>query len=369
MNYREKRKEHRIFSVSLTLTFGLMLAFAAEWLAGSVSYSGIFFSREKENSSNPISSPLNENGAGEASSELPPSYLLLAASDTTSAIGLYDSLYSGKSDTVKAAGTYSIVTRNLSGLPEKGQILMSNQTNYSPDLSAILSSIRAENDIRTVFSAKKEYSEPLVLIVHTHGTEGYAAEGVLSYPENALPRSAEITENVVAVGETVSEILNESGIPTIHCEIMHDKDSYVQSYDLCRQTILKYLKEYPTIRCVLDIHRDALLTQEGEIIKTLTFNSTGEATAQVMLVVGTDQNGADHKNWMENLTLAVALQDAMNERCPDIARPINLRPSSFNEQYTSGSLLVEIGTCANTLEEAKRGAAVFAETLAQILLS
>ena len=33
-------------------------------------------------------------------------------------------------------------------------------------------------------------------------------------------------------------------------------------------------------------------------------------------------------------------------------RPINLRPERFNQNATSGSLIVEVGTSSNTLREA-----------------
>jgi hypothetical protein len=44
-------------------------------------------------------------------------------------------------------------------------------------------------------------------------------------------------------------------------------------------------------------------------------------------------------------------------------RSIDLRSASFNEQYTKGSLLLEVGSCANTLEEAKISADIFADAL------
>ena len=57
-------------------------------------------------------------------------------------------------------------------------------------------------------------AEPLVLIVHTHGTEAFAPEGVTSVKRGTSMRSSDISENIVAVGSVMADILNSSGIPT-----------------------------------------------------------------------------------------------------------------------------------------------------------
>ena len=49
-------------------------------------------------------------------------------------------------------------------------------------------------------------------------------------------------------------------------------------------------------------------------------------------------------------------------------RNINLRSASFNEQYTSGSLLLEVGSCASGFDEAVLGAEIFADHLIREIL-
>ena len=82
----------------------------------------------------------------------------------------------------------------------------------------------------------------------------------------------------------------------------------------------------------------------------------GKVAAQVMLLVGTNEKGADHPDWNENMTVAVNLQDKLTRSYANFARPINIRGASFNEQFTPGSLLIEIGSSGNTLSEAKYAA-------------
>ena len=116
-----------------------------------------------------------------------------------------------------------------------------------------------------------------------------------------------------------------------------------------------WLEKYPSIRYVFDLHRDSVFTADGENQKPVA-EIGGETAAQIMLVVGTDQGGADHAGWRQNLTVAVAYQQLLNADYPTLARPICLRTASFNQQCLPGMLLLEIGACGNTLTEAKRAA-------------
>ena len=82
----------------------------------------------------------------------------------------------------------------------------------------------------------------------------------------------------------------------------------------------------------------------------------------------TDHGGSGHTGWQDNLALAARLQKDLNGQYPSLMRDINLRSASFNEQYTSGSLLVEIGSCASAIDEVKRAAEHFADSLIDEIL-
>ena len=165
----------------------------------------------------------------------------------------------------------------------------------------------------------------------------------------------------------MADILNNRGVAALHCDIMHDAESYLNSYNRSKETILKYLAEYPSILYVFDVHRDAVIGADGETIKAVT-TVDGKQTAQVMSVVGSDYKGGNHPNWQNNLAVAVKLQSLLNDEYPNIARPINIRSATFNAQYAPGSLLLEIGSSGNTLPEAKRAAIITANKLADLIL-
>ncbi|MFR8528133.1 MAG: stage II sporulation protein P [Flavonifractor plautii] len=78
--------------------------------------------------------------------------------------------------------------------------------------------------------------------------------------------------------------------------------------------------------------------------------------------------GGEHPNWMQNLSLACRIQESMNTLYPTLARPMTMRSSRYNQQLSNGSLLVEVGTHGNTLQEALAGARLFARAAGQVLL-
>ncbi len=211
-------------------------------------------------------------------------------------------------------------------------------------------------------------NEPLVLILHTHTSEGYLEEaqewiqgevGEVTYTEDA-------TRNVLAVGEILCDVLNEEGIPSIHCTTVHDGDGRMGAYERAAESVRFFLSHYPGITYVVDLHRDAILTSDGKYVRAIA-GAENEALAQVMAVVGSDGNGTHHPNWERNLAIAEQLRAALNEKAEDLCRPTVLRNASYNQELAPYSLLLEIGTGGNCIEEAKRSAALVGRALADLI--
>ena len=237
----------------------------------------------------------------------------------------------------------------------KGPLEFSNETGYSFDPEKILS---AGYPIEPV-----DGDSPAVLILHTHATECYTEQGQDRIGDT---RSPDPEKNMIAVGKVIAETLEACGVPTLHCTKMHDLESYSEAYELSCESAVDYLEKHPSIKYVLDVHRDAIGASGGGMARAAATLGKSEI-AQVMIVVGTNEGGADHPGWKTNLCVALNLQLALDEACEGWARPVNLRKASFNQQYAPGSLLIEIGTCANTLEEAKSAAKLFAKCFADTI--
>ena len=201
-----------------------------------------------------------------------------------------------------------------------------------------------------------------VLIMHTHTTESFAEE---TYIKGAPDRNLDETKNISAVGAAMARVFAEKGIGVIHDRTVHDYPSYNGAYQSAAATINKNLKENPGIKVVLDVHRDGITREDGTKVKLVT-EIGGEKCAQIMLVVGTNVNLA-HNNWQENFKFASKIQAKAIDMFPSLMRPIDLRQERFNEQLTLGSLIVEVGSNGNTMEEAIRGGERIAEVICAVL--
>lgn len=208
---------------------------------------------------------------------------------------------------------------------------------------------------------------PQILILHTHATEAYRMDGEDIYEESDNSRTTDENYNMIRIGEEIKAVFEAHGLSVVHDKTTYDYPGYNGSYTRALEGIEAYLAEYPTISVVMDVHRDAMIGDDGTVYaKTTTID--GESVAQVMLVMGTDECGFEHSGWRDNMTLAVHLQAAMLAIDPTLPRAIDLRQQRFNQHATSGSILVEVGTSGNTLQEAIRGGRLFAEAASAVLL-
>ena len=202
---------------------------------------------------------------------------------------------------------------------------------------------------------------PQILIYHTHGSEAYTQTEDSRYVESDAYRTTDCQKNVVRVGEEIAQVFRTQGFQVIHDTTLYDYPVYNGAYERSRKGIEQWLAQYPTIRLVLDVHRDALVTQEG-VAYQFVAQEGQDMVAQVMLVVGSGNSSSEHPNWEKNLVLALDLQNTLSERYEQLVRPIALRNSRFNQHLSEGALLVEIGGHGNTLSQALEGARMFAKT-------
>lgn len=207
---------------------------------------------------------------------------------------------------------------------------------------------------------------PTVLILHTHGTEAYTPTADSQYEEyGGSYRTKDDRYNLISIGDELTRLLEERGISVIHDRTQHDLNDYNDSYENSRAAVQEYLRQYPSIQLVLDLHRDAATYADGTQWPT-SATVEGEDSAQVMLVVGTNATGLTHPNWKDNLALAEKLNVAMERIYSGVARPINLRGARFNQDLLPGALIVEVGSAGNTHEEALRPLPVLADAIAAL---
>lgn len=206
-------------------------------------------------------------------------------------------------------------------------------------------------------------SEPTVLIFHSHTCESY--ENTEGYDASDPYRTRDSRYNMISIGQHLAKCLQEKGISVIHDTTVHDFPSYNNAYSLSRETVKKYLAEYPAIRLVLDIHRDAYEDASGnQASDTVTVN--GHEAARIMLVSGTDAGGYTHTAWRENLSVAVKLHTVLEKMYPGLCRDLTMRSYYFNQDLSPGALLVEVGTAGDTRQSALYAAELLADGIASL---
>lgn len=245
--------------------------------------------------------------------------------------------------------------------PEKTQAVFSeadakpvyikNYTNYAVSAAALL---------QKTLDWDLTEGGPAVLILHTHTTESY--ENTEGYKQSSNYRTHDENYNMVSVGAHLAQLLEAAGIGVIHDKTIHDYPSFNGAYEHSRASAKEYLKQYPSIRLVLDLHRDAFTDGNGKYLGT-NVTVDGQKVARMMMVLGSNGGGLTHPNWQENTALAVKLYAQLEKLCPGICRNLSLTNQRYNQDLSLGALLFEMGAAGNTRQEALRAAEYLAQAI------
>ncbi len=201
---------------------------------------------------------------------------------------------------------------------------------------------------------------PKILIFHTHAREKYK-DGT----------------TVVDVGKKLKKIFEEDyGLSTLHVvkEFYADDTANVTgAYEIMEKSIIKILKDHPSIEIVLDIHRDGV----AENVHLMT-NINNKDTAKIMFVNGLcmnrDLNGeiVQKKELVnpyinDNLAFSMQAQEMGYKYYPNLMKKVYLKEYRYSLHMKPLSLLVEIGAQTNTGEEALNAADPLANIIAKVI--
>ncbi len=237
-----------------------------------------------------------------------------------------------------------------------GKITIQNETKYKVDIDSLINQ-------PLKFSFNKSNSK--ILIFHTHTTESYI-KNLNQLNQASVPtRSTDPRYSVVRVGDELAQNLKSKyGIQVIHNGTIHDSPDYNSSYVNSLQTVNKILKGNPSVKIVIDLHRDAI--GNGKKLRRVTKVNNKNA-AQIMFVMATGEAGLSHPQWRENLKLALKLQAQLNKISPGLARPIYLSKYRYNQHVSTGALLVEIGGDGNLMEECLESTKYLAQAINEVV--
>lgn len=212
-----------------------------------------------------------------------------------------------------------------------------------------------ENFKNSVYKNKDRSSKPQILIYHSHTKEGFDSKAI----QNPDPK-----QNICAIGDVLEETLEKQfNINVIHDKTIHD-ENYTKSYRKSGETLDRYLKTYGKFDLIIDLHRDSVAKREP-----VTCKINGKSASKYMFVV-TTQN-PNYKNQKAIIDKLVAIS---NKNYPGMLRGNGIYSYKkgtgyFNQQKSPNSLLIEMGSYCNTLDEGKTTAKYLSQTIAEYLKS
>lgn len=216
----------------------------------------------------------------------------------------------------------------------------------------------SKNDVKVVANDTDDKEprvfgkDPVVLIVHTHATESY-----LPSSEGNYHKKGELN-TVRDAGEVLAKTLDKAGVPCIHDMTLHDENSYNQAYSRSYETTEKLLKKYPSIECVIDLHRDAV---SGES-KAATVSVSGKSCAKYSYVVS---NAVE--TYKSNLSFIQKMNETAARDYKGFTGKIMERGYRYNQNLSSKYMLLEIGYNRNDIEDVRNTAEIFGKILADTL--
>ena len=201
-------------------------------------------------------------------------------------------------------------------------------------------------------AVKKNNGEPRVLIYHTHATESYLPSSAGNYHTTA-------EENTVRdAGDVLEETLEANGIAVVHDKTLHDNPSYNDSYSRSHETVSALLKKYPSIECIIDLHRDATAAEVAGAVEQVD----GKTCSVYSYVLSSTTATYDtNKAFLNELNRIAA--DSFGGYTGKILE----RPYWYNQELCEKSVLIEMGNNRNNIKDVRRCAEVFGEILAEAL--
>ena len=197
--------------------------------------------------------------------------------------------------------------------------------------------------------------EPIIYIYNTHQTEEY--RGINTNDYNITPtvlHASYIFQNKLSdLG--IKSIVEENNIKEIiNINVWNYRNSYKASKLLAQDALSKN----PSIKYVIDLHRDSIPESIGKI------SIDNKDYAKIMFVLG-----KGHAGYERNLEMATRLNNYLKEFNESITRGINIKNNSgiFNQDLSPNAVLIEIGGPYNDINSVSNSLELLAKIYKRIV--
>ena len=204
----------------------------------------------------------------------------------------------------------------------------------------------------------EEKEEPIIYLYNTHQTEEYASSTYAEF--NVYP-------TVIMNNYILEDVFNKNGFHTIVeersiKEILNQKQwNYAASYKASRILIEDTYQKYPSLKYFIDIHRDSLTRDKT------TIEINHKDYAKILFIVG-----MENPNYSGNLELTEKIHEMINTYYPNLSKGIYKKSGYgvngiYNQDFSSNTILVEMGGYQNTTTEILNSALAFARCFMEVI--
>lgn len=184
--------------------------------------------------------------------------------------------------------------------------------------------------------------EPKVFIYNTHQAEQYQGKGLEHY---------NITPGVMMASYILKDKLEKQNIDTLVLEdniidyLNLNNMKHSASYKASRHFVQNTIKNNPSLKLILDIHRDSVSKEKSTTI------INNKSCAKILFVVG-----SEYDTYEKNLKLTNELNEKIKQKYPNITRGVLIKggPNNngiYNQDLNPNMTLLEMGSDTNTIDE------------------
>ncbi len=262
--------------------------------------------------------------------------------------------------------TYNIIYNlYISKLSNKEIIthIINNTKNNKYNNSIINDYLNPKSIIKNNFILKEQESIkvdnqltklPIIYIYNTHETESYQDKYLELYNIKPTVKTMSLILQDYLLDYNIPTIVEDTSITDI---LRSNNWSYKYSYKASRLAIEDKIKETPSLKLIIDLHRDS-----SKLEKTiLEYND--KTYAKILFVVG-----KEHNNYEENHNISKILQVLLEEEIPGITRGITLKEGTgvngiYNQDLSPKSILIELGGQYNEIEQLNNTIEILAKVI------
>ena len=188
----------------------------------------------------------------------------------------------------------------------------------------------------------KTSEDPAVFIYNTHQAEAYQGKALESY---------NITPGVMMASYILQDKLANEGVKALVMvdnlidDLNLNNMKHAQSYKASRYFAEETIKNTPSLKLIIDLHRDSLSKEKS----TTVINN--KSCAKIVFVVGNE-----YDNYEQNLNMTNSLNNLIKEKYPTLTRGVLIKGGAgsngvYNQDLSPKMTLMEVGGDANTIDE------------------